>query len=127
MVLSGFVLGLVPVVVLAQSQTGGAPTPCQAGNITNIQGILCKIGEILNAIVPILIALGVVYFVWGVITYVISSDEEAKTTGRNRMNWGIIGLAVIIGMWGLVNILRNTFVGTGGNIQNINFPTVPLN
>ena len=121
-VLSGFVLGLAPVVALAQV-TGGTPTVCNSGQITTLQGILCKVSEILNAIIPVLIALGVVYFVWGVITYVISSDEEAKKAGRNRIIYGIIGLAVIIGLWGLVNILKNTF-GLG-NIQNINYPTVP--
>ena len=122
-VLSGFVLGLAPVVVLAQVVTGGTPTVCQSGTITTIQGILCKISEILNAIIPVLIALGIVYFVWGVITYVVASDDEAKSTGRDRIIYGIIGLAVILGVWGLVGILKNTF-GLG-NVQNINYPTVP--
>lgn len=121
-VLSGFVLSLAPVVVLAQV-TGGTPTVCTSGAITTLQGVLCKVSEILNAVIPVLIALGVVYFIWGVITYVISSDEEAKTAGRNRIIYGIIGLAVIVGLWGLVNILKNTF-GLG-NVQNINYPSVP--
>lgn len=121
--LSGFVLSFAPLVALAQV-TGGIPTVCTGGTITTIQGMLCKTAEILGAVLPILIALGVVYFVWGVITYVIASDEEAKTKGRDRMIFGIIGLAVIIAVWGLVIILRNTF-GLG-NVQNINFPTTPF-
>src|ERR1700749_633575 len=88
------VLGLVPAFAWAQA-TGAAPTVCQGGAITNFQGILCKVAEILNAILPVLIALGVVYFVWGVVTYVISPDEEAKKAGRDRIIFGIIGLAVI--------------------------------
>ena len=70
-----------------------------------------------------MIALGVLFFVWGVITFVIGNDEEAKTKGRNRMIYGIIGLAVIIGMWGLVNILTKTFDlnNVGGTIT---VPTV---
>src|SRR3989344_8071852 len=104
-VLSGFVLGLAPVVALAQV-TGGTPTVCTGGQITTIQGMLCKIAEILGAVLPVLIALGVIYFVWGVITYVIASDEEAKKTGRDRIIYGIIGLAVIIAVWGLVAIFR---------------------
>lgn len=123
-VLSGFVLGLAPVAVFAQVATGGNPTTCKGGAITTLQGMLCKISEILNAIIPVLIALGVVYFVWGVITYVVASDEEAKKAGRDRIIYGVIGLAVIVGVWGLVAILRNTF-GLN-NTQNINFPTVPF-
>jgi len=119
-VLSGLVLGLAPVMALAQ--TGGV-TSCAGTDLTTFNGILCKISQILGAIVPVLIALGVVYFVWGVITYVISSDEEAKKAGRDRIIYGIIGLAVIIGVWGLVKILTNTF-GLS-NAQNITLPTVP--
>ena len=123
MVLSGFVLGLAPVVALAQV-TGGTPPRCVAGQgVTTIQTFLCKIADILSAIVPILIILGVIYFVWGVISYVIASDEEAKTVGRDRIIFGIIGLAVIIAVWGLVKILTNTF-GLS-NSQQINFPTTP--
>lgn len=123
MVLSGAVMGLAPVMALAQV-TGAAPTVCNGGAITNFQGILCKVAEILNAILPVLIALGVVYFVWGVVTYVISSDEEAKKAGRDRIIFGIIGLAVIIGLWGLVKILGNTF-GLNQNSTPIQYPTVP--
>lgn len=102
MVLSGSVLGFAPLVAFAAS------TPCLA-NSADVSNIICKVGAILNSVIPILILLGVVYFVWGVITYVIGSDEEAKKAGRNRIIFGIIGLAVIVAMWGLVNILVNTF------------------
>src|SRR5437763_1624353 len=108
-VLSGFVLGLAPIVALAQITTAGSTSVgCDYGPTGTLFGVLCRVGQFLNSIVPVLIALGVVYFVWGVITYVIASDEEAKKAGRDRIIFGIIGLAVIIGLWGLVNLLRNT-------------------
>ncbi len=122
-VLSGFVImGLAPVVAFAQT-TGGTPTRCTGGRVTDFQGMLCKISELLNAVIPVLIALGVVYFVWGVVQYVIAADEEQKSAGRDKIIYGIIGLAVIIGVWGLATILRNTF-GLD-NVQQINYPTVP--
>ncbi len=117
--LSGLVLGL-PVLALAQN-TGGR---CDGVGLGSIEGIICKVGDILNIIIPILIVLGIVFFVWGVITFVISNDEEAKTRGRDRMIYGIIGLAVIIGMWGLVKILNNTF-GIENNLTPTTLPTVP--
>jgi predicted membrane channel-forming protein YqfA (hemolysin III family) len=123
MVLSGLVLGVVPVVALAQTATNCAANANQG----TLFSVLCTVGNFLNAVVPVLVMLGVVYFVWGVISYVIASDEEAKTTGRNRMIWGIIGLAVIIGMWGLVNILGKTFgVGSNPNSAPITLPGVNL-
>lgn len=111
-----------PFAVLAQT-TGGTPTRCQGGNITTLQSLLCKFNELLGALLPFLIAIGVVVFVWGVIQFVISSDEEAKTKGRDRIIYGIIGLVVIVGLWGLVRLVTNTF-GLN-NVTNITLPTVP--
>ncbi len=124
--LGGVVLGFAPVVALAELQTGNNPTGCGvSGSVDTIPGLLCKIGEILTSIVPILVALGIVYFVYGVVMYVIADDEEAKSAGRERIIYGIIGLAVIVAVWGLVGILVKTFV-PNQNRTNITFPTVPL-
>jgi hypothetical protein len=121
MVLSGLALGFAPMVAFGVTAAGGCAERGSASDGT-LFGVLCIIGTFMGAVVPVLIALGVIYFVWGVVSYVIASDEEAKKAGRDRMIFGIIGLAVIIGMWGLVNILGNTF-GTNANNQ-VNFPTI---
>jgi hypothetical protein len=121
-VLSGLALLSAPFMVLAQT-TGGTATKCSGGQITTIQSLICKFNEILGAVLPLLIALGVVFFVWGVISFVIAADEEAKSAGRDKMIYGIIGLAVIVGLWGLVRIVTNTF-GIN-NVTNITLPTVP--
>jgi hypothetical protein len=92
--------------------------PCQQGTHNNgtacvpdagITSLISTSQQILNSIIPVLVALGVVYFVWGVVNYVIADGEEAKKKGKDIMIYGIIGLAVIIGLWGLVNIVVNTF------------------
>jgi len=124
---SGFVLGLAPVVAFAQISTTGSTTfGCNYSAETGgtLIGLLCRIGQILNAVVPVLIALAVVWFIFGVVTYLIGNDEEAKKKGRNRIIYGIIGLAVIVGLWGLVNLLSNTFgLNNQGNEQ---LPTIPI-
>lgn len=112
-------LGVSAQVTVVNPQTCGTG----GGGINNIKDGICKVGELLNTLIPVLITLGVVYFVYGVITYVIASDEEAKKTGRNRIIYGIIGLAVIVAVWGLVGILRDTFVPQG-NTGNIALPTI---
>lgn len=125
--LSSLVFGLAPVLALAQISTGKIPTTCAtvlATGVKDFQYMLCKISEIFGAVLPVLVGLGVIYFVWGVVSYVIASDEEAKKTGRDRIIYGLIGLAVIISMWGLVKILGNTF-GLNNNQEIINYPTVP--
>jgi len=74
-----------------------------------LTAILCRISDILNATIPVLVLLGVVFFVWGVVRYVIADGEEAKQKGRDQIVYGLIGFAVIIGLWGLVGILITTF------------------
>lgn len=123
-VLSSVVLTATPLLVLAQIGTTGSTSQCELVTNSTLFTLLCKFGQLFNAVIPVLIALGVLYFVWGVVQYVIASDEEAKKAGRDRIIYGIIGLAVIIGVWGLVNLLRNTF-GLN-NQQTIQLPTVPV-
>jgi hypothetical protein len=60
-------------------------------------------------------ALGVVYLVWGIVEYFIRDNEEAKKKGRDRIIYGIVGLAIIIGLWGLVNLVVHTFNIGGGS------------
>ncbi len=114
-VLSILIFGLVaPVLVLAQGnlQSGGTAVQATCSNNVGtgtIETVICRIGSILNTIIPFLMVLGVLYFVWGVVSYVIGGDEEAKKKGRDKIVYGVIGLAVIVGVWGLVAILNRTF------------------
>lgn len=123
-------LFVLPAFASAQVQVRQVTSSSACANQVGGQGIgatlapvLCTIGNILNILVPILISLGVVYFIWGVITYVIASDEEAKKTGRNRIIYGIIGLAVIVSVWGLVRVLTQTFNVDNEN-QTITLPNI---
>ncbi len=96
---------LLPLLTFAQN-TGQC---FSNANISPIEGVICRIGSILNTIIPILIVLGVVYFVWGVISFMLAGDEEGKKKGQSRIINGIIGLVVIVGMWGLVRLVTGTF------------------
>ena len=119
--LSGFGLVLAPMLAFAQT----TPNVVNCAQVTiGIESFICKVQSILNLIIPVIIVLGVVYFVWGVVTYVIADDEEAKKAGTNRMIYGIIGLVVIVGMWGLVKVVATTF-GLNNIQPNIQLPCVP--
>lgn len=83
---------------------------CELGTIDNISELFnlgtCIISQ---SIMPLLIALAVMFFIWGVITYVINPDNEDKRNqGKSFMIYGIIALFVIISVWGLVAVLTNT-------------------
>ncbi len=124
-VLAGSVFAFAPFLALAQVTGGGVvgrTTSCRGVTLGSIEGIICKIGDLLAIVIPILITLAVILFIWGVIQYVISDDEEAKSKGRDRIIFGLIGFVAIISLWGLVKILTNTF-GIETGPQNITIPT----
>src|ERR1035437_2952850 len=83
--------------------------------------IISSISNLFSTIVPVLIGLGVIYFIWGVIMYVIADGEEAKKKGRDSIIYGIIGLTAIVAMWGLGHILLSTFNldNSGNNYNNV--------
>lgn len=81
-------------------------------------GILGTIRGLIAALVPIIIALAVLYFLWGLLKYVTSSDSSDQAEARNTMVMGIIVLFVMISVWGLVELLADTF-----NIDSGSAPT----
>ncbi len=75
-----------------------------------VQSILGNVQVILNLIIPILMILATVVFLWGVITYITAGgDEEKAKAGRGYIIWGLIGLFAMVAVWGLVLALVSTF------------------
>lgn len=125
-ILSLFCFVLFPILVSAQGtstggststsgvSTGGATTPpapfCPGGFDT--------IGHIFNfftclitgSIIPLLMSIATIMFIWGVIQYVINAEDSAKREeGRSFIIWGIIGLFVLVSIWGIIKLLTGTF------------------
>ena len=63
---------------------------------------------LLKPFVYLLLTSAVVVFFWGMVKYIYSLGEKEKADGRWLMVWGVIALFVMVSVWGLVNILKNT-------------------
>ncbi|OGZ29945.1 MAG: hypothetical protein A2931_01805 [Candidatus Niyogibacteria bacterium RIFCSPLOWO2_01_FULL_45_48] len=74
--------------------------------------------KIINPLIAIFVGIALLYFIWGVIEFLAQAgNEEAKTTGKKHMIWGIIGMAIMLGVGGIIKILQSFFepgVGIGG-------------
>jgi hypothetical protein len=97
----------LPLSVLAQITVSAPPERVCSGS--GLGTVICNLQQLLNSVVPLLIALGVVYFVFGVVQYVIAGGEEAKKKGRDHVIYGIIGLTIIVALWGVVGLVVSTF------------------
>lgn len=75
---------------------------------------------IVKSVIPLIFALAIAMFLWGVVQFTIKDSEEAKDKGRNLMVWGIIALTVMVGVWGLVDIVGRTF-----NVNTTRIPVLP--
>ncbi len=74
--------------------------------------------KILNYLIYAMITFALLLFLYGVLKtmFVDGTKEESRKNGRYFMMWGIISLFVMISVWGLVNILKESFFGGGGLI-----------
>lgn len=78
-----------------------------AGGAGRGSALMNRIKTVLNGITVLLFVLVTVYFGWGVVKYVrAAGDEKAIAEGKKHMLWGIIGMAVMAGAWGIVRIIQ---------------------
>ncbi len=100
---------ILPIVSFAQTTTVASctlvPNP-KFGDLLNF--VTCNISR---SVIPLVFALAVAAFIWGVVQYVIlgAEEESKRAKGRQFMIWGLIALAVMVSIWGLVAIIGNTF------------------
>lgn len=74
-----------------------------------IPDMITTVGTLVGATVPVLMGLGLIYFLWGVIQYIRSaSDETKKVDAKKIIIRGLIGLFSMVAVWGLVEVIRAT-------------------
>jgi uncharacterized metal-binding protein len=79
--------------------------------------------EIVSPAVWLLMAAAFVYFLWGVVKYIWKgSSPEARHDGQRHMFWGIIGLAIMVSVFGIMHFLFGTITDIGGTTGISNKP-----
>ncbi len=84
---------------------------CSQITFTKLSGLLNFAScTLINYVVPLLFTVAVVAFIWGVIQMVINpANEEARKKGKSFMIWGLVGLFVMVSVWGIVSVFTHTF------------------
>jgi FtsH-binding integral membrane protein len=95
-ILLSLFIALTPLVVFAQSPS----------TFRELAGLFIKI---MKGVINIFFALLAVGLVYGVVLYFANADNERKRTEiRSYLLWGVIGIVVVFGLWGILAILSNS-------------------
>lgn len=71
---------------------------------------------ILNPIIGFMFAVAVVMFIYGIVEYIYGADNEDKrNAGKRHMVWGIVGIFVMMGVYGILNILSDFWSDIGSS------------
>lgn len=78
---------------------------------------LCKVVvNIVNPIILLLSAAAFIYFLWGLVHLLIQlSQGEDAGESKQAMLWGIVGLAIVFGAYGIINLATGTADGIFGS------------
>ncbi|MEX0924832.1 MAG: hypothetical protein WDZ82_02730 [Candidatus Paceibacterota bacterium] len=89
------VMVLTPAVALAQDLSG-------------VENLIDSVQDIVNTLIPIMFALIVIAFFYGLARYVFNADnEDARDQGKRIMVGGVIALTVAALIWGIVSWIGN--------------------
>ncbi|MEI6478781.1 MAG: hypothetical protein WCO18_00665 [bacterium] len=96
-----------------------------AQNFTSVQSGISSIRDIINSLIPLIIGIAVLVFLWGLVQYVTAgADEEKKAAARGIIIYGIIIIFVMTAVWGFVRILSTTFFGGVDTSSRVQGPTI---
>ncbi len=108
-IISLAILYAIPSLVLAQT-----------GGLQNVQSLTTGLGGIVKTLMPIAFSMVFVVFFWGVAMYVVKAgDEEAQKKAKSIMIYGVIGIAIVASIWGIVGFLQSSFGVSGASSGSI--------
>jgi hypothetical protein len=98
-----------------------APLSVFAQDVGYLTGFIGQVQDIVNSLPPIIIGLAVVFFLWGIVQFVMAGDDEgARAKGKSHMLWGIIAILVMVSLWGIIALLQTVFNIGGGAAPDLN-------
>lgn len=99
----------------------------QTPNLGYVTSWVTKLGSLINQLIPFVLALALLVFLWGVFKYFVlgGGDEEKQAEGKKFMIYGIMGLVIMVAVWGLVELIATLF-GVDRTTSAPNIPKPPV-
>lgn len=73
-----------------------------------VKGLLRDFKSVLDLMIPIVFALAILFFFYGLAQFIRTVSEKTREEGKNKMIWGIISLFVMISILGIVKYIGDS-------------------
>lgn len=91
---------------------GGGTGSCGSGTPQTFYEVLCLFASILNQLIPIIVGLTLLMFIWGLVKFIrASGDVSAIKEGKQFMIWGVLALFVMLSFIGILNLFYSDLFG----------------
>ncbi len=101
-----------------------ADTATSTGDFGEINNFIGKITSFINnTAIPLIFAISLVVFIWGMFMFFIKDGAAEKEQGKQLAIWAVVAFVLMVSIWGIVNLIAGGLGFSGQGINNI--PTVP--
>lgn len=80
-----------------------------APDLSYVKNIGTESSGVVGLLIPMALGAALLFFLWGMSLFILHADDESeRAKGRKVMMWGIIGLFVIVSIWGIIGWISFT-------------------
>ena len=76
-------------------------------------------GTIVNPTIFLLFGIALLYFLWGVMKYIQNAESGDKKEHKDTILYGLIGMFIMMGVYGIWNVVLKTFDISNKPLQSI--------
>lgn len=78
-----------------------------AQDIDTLMGKIAKV--IINPAIVFIFALALIYFLYGLVEFLQNAESpDKRTVGQTHMLWGVVGMFIMMSVFTIIRILRDT-------------------
>lgn len=92
------------------------PLIAEAQALQPLHNLVSSLSELVRRLVPLLIGVAVLAFMYGLVTYILRRNDDA----RRVMIWSLVALFVMVSFWGIITLAQSA-LGINPNVA----PPVP--
>ncbi len=100
------------------------PAVALAQNTQQFDKLIDRIISLATQTITFLMLVATIVFIWSIIQLILAKDETKLKAAKQQLKWSVIGLAVMVTVWGLIKFAAST-LGVSTDNTDIKIPCPP--